>query len=109
MPLPPLQLNSTKSADQKTTLLHFLASTIEKKFPDVLTFGAELRSVEGASRGVWVCQWVCGCVSGSVGTFVCVCVCLRACECEYMLLKQAGVEPVGLDTIHVPCSLCTSV
>eukprot|EP00731_Ephydatia_muelleri_P030908 Em0022g422a len=44
------KLNSTKSADQKTTLLHFLASTIEKKFPDVLTFGAELRSVEGASR-----------------------------------------------------------
>ena len=71
MPLPPLQLNSTKSADQKTTLLHFLASTIEKKFPDVLTFGAELRSVEGASRGVWVCQWECG--------YICVRLCMFAC------------------------------
>ena len=125
--LPPLQLNSTKSADQKTTLIHFLASTVEKKFPEVLTFGAELRSVEGASRGVCggVCMCGCVCVGGCLWVWVGVCVrvylCVVYCMCCvctcYMLSNNIsaigaipewkGVESVGLDTI--PCSLCTSV
>lgn len=45
------KMSSTKSADQKTTLLHFLANTIENRFADVLDFQNELRNVEEASRG----------------------------------------------------------
>ncbi|KAL3178061.1 hypothetical protein MRX96_038597 [Rhipicephalus microplus] len=44
------KLSGTKSHDQKTTLLHFLAETIEKKFPDVLSFGDELSYAEKAAR-----------------------------------------------------------
>ncbi len=44
------KLGGTKSADQKTTLLHFLANVMESKFPDVLDFAVELRNVEAASR-----------------------------------------------------------
>lgn len=44
------KLSGTKSHDQKTTLLHFLAETIEKKFPDVLSFGDELSYTEKAAR-----------------------------------------------------------
>ena len=46
------KLSSTKSADQKTTLLHFLANTIESRFPDVRDFAVELRNVEEASKGM---------------------------------------------------------
>ena len=45
------KLSSTKSADQKTTLLHFLANTVENRFPDVMDFQNELRNVEEASHG----------------------------------------------------------
>ncbi len=45
------KLNATKSADQKTTLLHFLASTVESKYPDVTDFTTELRNIEEASHG----------------------------------------------------------
>jgi hypothetical protein len=44
------KLSSTKSADQKTTLLHFLANTVEIRFPDVMDFQNELRNVEEASH-----------------------------------------------------------
>ena len=44
------KLSSTKSADQKTTLLHFLANTVESRFPDVMDFQNELRNVEAASH-----------------------------------------------------------
>lgn len=44
------KLGGTKSADQKTTLLHFLANIMESKYSDILDFASELRSVEGASR-----------------------------------------------------------
>ena len=50
-----LQLSHTRSADQKTTLLHFLANMVEMKYPDVLDFPKDLRNVEAASRGVCVC------------------------------------------------------
>ncbi|XP_069825339.1 protein diaphanous homolog 1 isoform X2 [Dendropsophus ebraccatus] len=44
------KLKDTKSADQKTTLLHFLAETCEQDFPDALQFPDELVHVEKASR-----------------------------------------------------------
>lgn len=44
------KLMNTKTADNKRTLLHFLADTVEKKFPDYLTFADELIHVEQASR-----------------------------------------------------------
>ncbi|KAH7953779.1 hypothetical protein HPB49_012065 [Dermacentor silvarum] len=44
------KLSGTKSHDQKSTLLHFLAETIEKKFPDILSFGDELSYTEKAAR-----------------------------------------------------------
>jgi hypothetical protein len=52
------KLSSTKSADQKTTLLHFLSSTIESRFPEIKDFAAELRNVEEASKGMCVCVCV---------------------------------------------------
>ena len=45
------KLSSTKSADQKTTLLHFLANTVENRFADLIDFHNDLRNVEEASRG----------------------------------------------------------
>ena len=45
------KLSSTKSADQKTTLLHFLANTVENRFPDLVEFQSDLRNIEEASRG----------------------------------------------------------
>uniref|UniRef100_A0A3B1IM43 Diaphanous related formin 3 n=1 Tax=Astyanax mexicanus TaxID=7994 RepID=A0A3B1IM43_ASTMX len=45
------QLKDTKSADQKTTLLHFLAEMCEEKYPDVLRFVDDLQHVDRASRG----------------------------------------------------------
>ncbi len=44
------KLGSTKSADQKTTLIHFLAKVVENKFPDVMDFSQDLRNIEEASR-----------------------------------------------------------
>ncbi|XP_018426021.1 PREDICTED: protein diaphanous homolog 1 [Nanorana parkeri] len=44
------KLKDTKSGDQKTTLLHFLAETCEQDYPDVLQFPDEIVHVEKASR-----------------------------------------------------------
>ncbi|MEJ1280140.1 diaphanous related formin 1 [Cricetulus griseus] len=44
------KLRDTKSADQKMTLLHFLAELCENDYPDVLKFPDELAHVEKASR-----------------------------------------------------------
>ncbi|XP_072006236.1 protein diaphanous homolog 1-like [Engystomops pustulosus] len=44
------KLKDTKSADQKSTLLHFLAETCEHDYPDALQFPDELVHVEKASR-----------------------------------------------------------
>lgn len=46
-----IQLKDTKSADQKTTLLHFLAQVCEVEFPDVIKFADDFGHVERASRG----------------------------------------------------------
>lgn len=44
------KLKDTKSADQKTTLLHFLAQACEEEFPDVIKFADDLEHVDRASR-----------------------------------------------------------
>ncbi|KAA0707585.1 Protein diaphanous -like protein 3 [Triplophysa tibetana] len=44
------KLKDTKSADQKSTLLNFLAETCEEKFPEVLKFVEDLQHVDRASR-----------------------------------------------------------
>ncbi|XP_047664094.1 protein diaphanous homolog 3 isoform X2 [Tachysurus fulvidraco] len=44
------KLKDTKSADQMSTLLHFLAEVCEEKFPDVLKFVDDLQHVDRASR-----------------------------------------------------------
>ncbi|GAA6093842.1 protein diaphanous homolog 3 isoform X1 [Tachysurus ichikawai] len=44
------KLKDTKSADQMSTLLHFLAEVCEEKFPDVLKFVDDLQQVDRASR-----------------------------------------------------------
>lgn len=43
-------MTSTKDVENKTTLLHYLVETIERKFPDLLTFEDELRHVDRAAR-----------------------------------------------------------
>lgn len=45
------QIRDTKSADQKTTLLHFLAEICEENHRDILKFPDELEHVESASKG----------------------------------------------------------
>ena len=44
------KLSHTRASDQKTTLLHFLASTVESKYPDVLEFPKDLRNIEEAAK-----------------------------------------------------------
>ncbi|KAJ8350121.1 hypothetical protein SKAU_G00252510 [Synaphobranchus kaupii] len=44
------KLKDTKSADQKQTLLHFLAEACEESFPEVLKFVEDLQHVDRASR-----------------------------------------------------------
>ncbi|XP_016343816.1 protein diaphanous homolog 2-like [Sinocyclocheilus anshuiensis] len=45
------KLRDTKSTDQNTTLLHFLAKKCEEKYPEILKFPDELEHVECASKG----------------------------------------------------------
>uniref|UniRef100_A0A8C6M6Q9 Diaphanous-related formin 3 n=1 Tax=Nothobranchius furzeri TaxID=105023 RepID=A0A8C6M6Q9_NOTFU len=47
------KLKDTKSADQKSTLLHFLAEVCEQEFPDVIKFVDDLEHVDRASRGIF--------------------------------------------------------
>ncbi|XP_027240054.1 protein diaphanous homolog 2 isoform X1 [Cricetulus griseus] len=44
------KIRDTKSADQKTTLLHFLAEICEEQHRDILKFPEELEHVESASK-----------------------------------------------------------
>ncbi|XP_029785530.1 protein diaphanous homolog 2-like [Suricata suricatta] len=44
------KIRDTKSADQKTTLLHFIAEICEEKYQDILKFPEELEHVESASK-----------------------------------------------------------
>jgi len=49
------QLINTKTQDGKQTLMHFLADSIEKRFPDVMDFASEMLHVEKAARGQHFC------------------------------------------------------
>ncbi|CAH1777866.1 unnamed protein product, partial [Owenia fusiformis] len=44
------KLANTKSADNKTTLLHFLVQTVEEKYPDIMSFTEELIHIDQAAR-----------------------------------------------------------
>lgn len=44
------KIRDTKSSDQKTTLLHFIADICEEKYQDILKFPEELEHVESASK-----------------------------------------------------------
>ncbi|CAH2314868.1 diaphanous homolog 2, partial [Pelobates cultripes] len=44
------KIRDTKSSDQKTTLLHFLAEVCEERFPEILKFPEELAHIESASK-----------------------------------------------------------
>ncbi|EPQ08844.1 Protein diaphanous like protein 2 [Myotis brandtii] len=45
------KIRDTKSSDQKTTLLHFIAEICEEKYRDILKFPEELEHIESASKG----------------------------------------------------------
>ncbi len=45
------QLKSLKTTDNKSTLLHFVAGTLERKFPHVLEFAKDLSFTAAAARG----------------------------------------------------------
>ncbi len=49
------KLSSTKAADNKTTLLHFLAQIVEEKHYDCLNFWEEIIHVDKAARGLYQC------------------------------------------------------
>jgi hypothetical protein len=52
---PFVQIANTKSVDNKSTLLNFLADVVEKRFPDVQDFGEELGNLDRASKGIdWI-------------------------------------------------------
>ncbi|XP_023606241.1 protein diaphanous homolog 2 isoform X3 [Myotis lucifugus] len=44
------KIRDTKSSDQKTTLLHFIAEICEEKYRDILKFPEELEHIESASK-----------------------------------------------------------
>ncbi|XP_015602192.1 protein diaphanous isoform X3 [Cephus cinctus] len=44
------KLTSTKDVDNKQTLMHYLVNTIERKFPECVSFSEELAHVDRASR-----------------------------------------------------------
>jgi hypothetical protein len=46
-------LIDTKAEDGSITLLHFLATILENKFPDLLSFMDELASVADARQGAY--------------------------------------------------------
>jgi diaphanous 2 len=43
------KLSSTKDAENRQTLLHYLVETVESKFPDILTYDEELIHLDKAS------------------------------------------------------------
>ncbi|RKP04875.1 hypothetical protein THASP1DRAFT_26553 [Thamnocephalis sphaerospora] len=47
------RLTETKASDGKTTLLHFLATTIDQKFPELLAFTTEFTRLADARRVVF--------------------------------------------------------
>ena len=50
------KLNSTKTVDNKSTLLHFIAAKMEEKFPESAKFYSDLMNVDKAAKGE--CFWM---------------------------------------------------
>jgi len=48
------QIGNTKTNDNQQTLMHFLATTVERHYPDVVDFADELLHVEKATRGSYL-------------------------------------------------------
>lgn len=48
----PLQLNSTKTVDGKSTFLHILAKSLSQHFPELLGFAQDLPTVPLAAKGI---------------------------------------------------------
>lgn len=46
-----MQLKNTKTQDNKSTLVHFLVSIIEEKYPDLVQFQDDFTYLEKASKG----------------------------------------------------------
>lgn len=46
-----LQLLDLKSSDKKSTLLHYIAQTVQEKFPSLLDFDTELIFTDKATEG----------------------------------------------------------
>lgn len=46
-----LQLDSTKTSDNKSNLAHFLVKTVQTKYPEVLTVSDELKHMAAAAKG----------------------------------------------------------
>ena len=84
-----IQLSSTKSADQKTTLIHFLANIVELKNPHLLDFVLELRNVEEASK----CEFGAG-----ILVLFNLCLCTNVGSDE-IIMKQLRQMESGLNKI----------
>ena len=53
------QLKQLKTTDNKSTLLHFVAGTVERKFPQVVEFAEDLSFTNAAARGKALdCAWL---------------------------------------------------
>lgn len=46
-----MQLKDLRTTDNKSTLVHFVAGTAERKFPDTLEFPEDLSFIRKAARG----------------------------------------------------------
>ena len=46
-----IQLRDTKTVDNKSTLLHFLADILHSKYPDAFNFYASIHGIEDARKG----------------------------------------------------------
>lgn len=51
------KLKNTKLQDNKLTLVHFLVSVIEEKYPDLMQFKDDFTSLEKASKGKSMNKW----------------------------------------------------
>ena len=50
-PHPPSQLKALRTSDNRSSLLQFLAETVERKFPQALEFTTDLSYTSRAARG----------------------------------------------------------
>lgn len=53
-----MQLKNTKTQDNKSTLVHFLVSIIEEKYPDLVQFQDDFTYLEKASKGKSISKYM---------------------------------------------------